>query len=424
MENYYLNVDGKSVSTTELTYEDLIKLYTQYIEKFNEIPIFSKCTLKNNMPQGRIINKILAEKEITYNDFLLQFGKVSHVRTESKNYDYYVNKYKKIVIESGKVLKTTELFNNEFGLPSPTWFVKYCPDKSVKTYNNFVNWCGFKENNPTYDKEYVSNELKKFEKSLGRPIRREDIKKDTVGFSMIVINRLFGGLNNVKKEIGLMETPKSHYIDFEHYKNILDEILENILINTGRNIITWYDIENPINNKYKTEHKTFKIAFERENLDVFAYIKSKGFSMNPNSMGHHYTFDDGERTVSSMEFEFSNYLRSLGFQYKKDYFRDVMYKTFSSEKSKINCDYKIIVNDISLYVEIAGVIYNDKDNSWRYKEYTSKRHSNYKNKLLKKEKLLLDSGENFLFLFKTELLNGDYKNIFQNKIKDIMKEVA
>ena len=134
---------------------------------------------------------------------------------------------------------------------------------------------------------------------------------------MIVINRLFGGLNNAKKEIGLMKTPQSHYIDFEHYKNILDEILENILINTGRNIITWYDIENPINNKYKTKHKTFKIAFERENLDVFAYIKSKGFSMNPNSMGHHYTFDDGERTVSSMEFEFSNYLRSLGFQIKK-----------------------------------------------------------------------------------------------------------
>ena len=40
MGNYYLNVDGKSVSTTEITYEDLIKLYTQYIEKFNEIPIF------------------------------------------------------------------------------------------------------------------------------------------------------------------------------------------------------------------------------------------------------------------------------------------------------------------------------------------------------------------------------------------------
>ena len=97
------------------------------------------------MPQGRIINKILAKKEITYNDFLLQFGKVSHVRTESKNYDYYVNKYKSIVIESGKVLKTTDLFNNEFGLPSPTWFVKYCPDKSVKTYNSFVNCVWFKK---------------------------------------------------------------------------------------------------------------------------------------------------------------------------------------------------------------------------------------------------------------------------------------
>ena len=114
MGKHYLNVDGKKVLTTEITYEDLVMLYKQYIEKFNEVPVFSKCTLKNNMPQGRIINKIISNKGITYNDFLLQFGKVSHVRTESKDYDYYVNRFIKLC--SDHVLKIQDLINNEYGL--------------------------------------------------------------------------------------------------------------------------------------------------------------------------------------------------------------------------------------------------------------------------------------------------------------------
>ena len=45
--------------------------------------------------------------------------------------------------------------------------------------------------------------------------------------------------------------------------------------------------------------------------------------MNPSSFSYHYTYDDGERVVSSMEYEFSSYLRSLGFNYNKNYYRDV-----------------------------------------------------------------------------------------------------
>lgn len=143
MGKHYLNVDGKKVLTTEITYEDLVMLYKQYIEKFNEVPVFSKCNLKNNMPQGRIINKIISNKGITYNDFLLQFGKVSHVRTESKDYDYYVNRFKKLC--SDHVLKIQDLINNEYGLPNANWFIKYCPDKNVKTYNDFIKWCVLKK---------------------------------------------------------------------------------------------------------------------------------------------------------------------------------------------------------------------------------------------------------------------------------------
>ena len=99
-----LDVAGRQVLTTEVTYDDLVILYKQYIEKYGEVPIFSKCDAKHNMPQGRIINRVIAEKGITYNDFLLQFGKVSHVRTESKDYDLYVKRFKEISDRVGHAL--------------------------------------------------------------------------------------------------------------------------------------------------------------------------------------------------------------------------------------------------------------------------------------------------------------------------------
>ena len=66
------------------------------------------------MPQGRIINRVIADKGITYNDFLLQFGKVSHVRTESKDYNLYVKRFKKVSDRIGHALVQKELFNNEY----------------------------------------------------------------------------------------------------------------------------------------------------------------------------------------------------------------------------------------------------------------------------------------------------------------------
>ena len=51
----------------------------------------------------------------------------------------------------------------------------------------------------------------------------------------------------------------------------------------------------------------------------------------------------------------------LGLKYNSDYYRDVQYKTFSDCKTKINCDYVIQYNDKKYYVEIAGMLYTDKD---------------------------------------------------------------
>ena len=419
-----LDVGGRQVLTTKVTYDDLVILYKQYIEKYGEVPIFSKCDAKHNMPQGRIINRVIADKGITYNDFLLQFGKVSHVRTESKDYDLYVKRFKEVSDRIGHTLRGNELNNNQYGLPNQGWFIKNCPDKNVKTYDNFIKWCGYDSNKLEKDKDFVINTLINLENELGRPITRNDISLEKTGFSMIVLQRMFGGLTQAKKELGLMQTQPNPPRPFEYYKEKLNEILENIKSHTDRKFISWGDIESEIHNPYHIEHKTLTKSFKREGIDIFAYIKSKGFMMNPSSFSFHYTFDDGERIVSSMEYEFSSYLRSLGFEYKKDYYRDVLYKTFSNENSKMNCDYKIMVDGVPLYVEIAGIIYNCMDDDWRVHHFSSKQEQNYQKKMIHKEQRLIESGQHFLFLFKTEMFNDEYKTILQNEINRIRQEVA
>ena len=44
--------------------------------------------------------------------------------------------------------------------------------------------------------------------------------------------------------------------------------------------------------------------------------------------------------------------------------------------------------------------------------------------MIKKEQRLIESGKHFLFLFKTEMFNDDYKTILKNKINRIRQEAA
>ena len=161
-----LDVAGRQVLTTEVTYDDLVILYEQYIEKYGEVPTYTTCDLKHNMPQGRIITRVLKENNITYNDFLLQFGKVSHVRTESKDYDLYVKRFKYVCEKIGHTLRGNELNNNQYGLPNQGWFIKNCPDKNVKCYDDFIKWCGYDSNKLEKDRDTVINTLINLEKEL------------------------------------------------------------------------------------------------------------------------------------------------------------------------------------------------------------------------------------------------------------------
>jgi hypothetical protein len=415
-----LNVNGRQVLSTDITYDDLVWLYINFKNTYGKLPTTNDGKAKYNMPQQRIIRKVIQEKGITFNDFMLQFGKVGHVRTESKDYDLFLKKYKDVCNSTGRALMQKELINNHYGLPNAAWFVKYCPNKSVKSFDDFVLWCGFDSNKLKKDNELVAEKLIQLEKTLGRPITGIDITLENVGFTPIVVSRIWGNLGNAKKELGLKETIQDNAKPFSFYEEKLLHTLDKIFEDKNRKFIAWSDIENPKYNEFPTEHKTYMRAFKKVGIDFFAYLKQYGYEMNYGSrMGNTHTFDDGEKTTSIYEYDFSRFIKEeLHMQYKIDYCRDVLYKTFANIKSKSNCDYVININGNLLYVEIAGVIYNTKSDNWKEAKYKTKIENEYREKMIFKEGLLLKYNKPFLFLFPWDMLSGKYKE----KLKEFIQE--
>ena len=60
-------------------------------------------------------------------------------------------------------------------LPSASWLAENCPDDNVKSYDDFVKWCGYESNKLIKDDKQVANALVELEKKLGRHITNEDI---------------------------------------------------------------------------------------------------------------------------------------------------------------------------------------------------------------------------------------------------------
>ena len=330
-----------------------------------------------------------------------------------KDYNKYVLKYKELCKKENRVIKSNELFNNKYGLPNMSYFIKYCTDKNVKTFRDFTKWCGLiRTENYRMTKEEVSKILLEYQFKIGvnNPITENDITLDKVGFSMIVIKRLYGTLIKAKEEIGLnLDVHTYEGNSFEYYKNKLDYVLNKL----NTKIISWNDLENyKIENDNNINHKSMMKSFNDKGLDFYAYIKEKGFIMNQNLFSSKFVFDDGEKTLSNYEYLFSRYLKELGLIYKKDYLRDVMYKTIDKNLNgrKINCDY--LINNI--YIEIAGVL-NPISKNWRTEEYDSDIKNKYRDKMIWKENILLNNNCNYIFLFKDDFENGNYKNII-NKI--------
>lgn len=416
-----LNIRGKEVLSVQITLDELVEAYWQFIELHGAAPISRDCTAKNNLPQMRIIRRVLADNNITYGAFMSQFGKSSHVRSEIECYDDYVKQYitqSKVV---GHTITYSELFCNQWGLPSPLWFVSNCPDKTVTTFPQFVSWCGLMPAKKVWTRDEVGNALCDLESELHRPTTSHDIRPNTVGFSMIVVSRLFGSLGNAKHEFGLSKSLSSKKLPFEFYREKLDQTVLNIVSATKRNTITWKEIEDniycPDGYVRATDHKTYMRAFRGAGVDLIEHLKSNGVEMCPSSFSFVHTLDDGERTRSNMEYDATMLLRSLGLVYRKDYFRDVQYRQYFSEPSNIDCDYDIVRGSEHRFLEIAGMIHSPSNADWRSYQYDTRIKCEYRDKMILKERRLKEAGVPFLFVFSNDMQSGAYVDLITDFVK-------
>lgn len=418
-------VNGVIKKTMELTYEDIVWLCKDFYNKNNKYPSGHDFCIKNNLPQQRIVSRLIKEKGLTYADFWNSLGKTKHVRAEIENYDIYIHKFKEYC-NKNHVLTSRELFCNKLGLPSSSWFVENCPDKNVKNYSDFLKWCGYNPNIIIYEKEYISQQLIKYEKELGRAIRKEDICSDKIGFSFWAIQRIWGSLRNCRKEIGLQEPVilKKKARSFLEIKNNIDGILNKIKNEENRIVISL--VEDISKTKYSEffqfDLKSYTRRFNENNMDFKQYIIKQGFKLKEIGCGINITLKDGEYVRSIFEYKFTGFLKNeLNMRYNQDYFKDVRYKNFTNINNKMTCDYMIKIKDICLYVEIAGILSECNKLDWENYFYKDKFKRRYQGSLKQKKQLLEESNCEYIFLFPCDISSGKYKDLiidFINKTKD------
>lgn len=409
--------DGQKVRAVDITYRQLCSLYKQFADQHGRLPSAAECVSANNLPQPRIIKRILGDAGVSYKQFLLEVspdGTIGRARASLQDYDIYLRSFKQKFIETPGGLWSSDLTKN--GLPNASWLIKNCPDQSVTTYRDFCRWCGLEPVKKVYTKDEVAALLRKGQEQVGRRLIGSDLgSAGPCHVSVIVVNRLFGSLNNAIEELGLIKDRPVQWPTFEYYADKLKRTLYAIKEKTGRTTVSWRDIENDAyspTGESHTGHKTYQAAFRREGIDMFRFMYDLGFKMNTSRYSYCDTFSDGERVRSAMEYDVSKYLRSLGLRYNQEYFRDVKYKTFLKDvRDRIDCDYVIDTDGTKKYIEVAGIIYtvDDSTGDWRTHQFSSERENEYRDKMIRKERLLIEAGVPFLFLFRPDMENDKYK---------------
>lgn len=299
---------------------------------------------------------------------------------------------------------------NEWKLPSSRWFVKHCNNDKVKDFNTFIEYELHMKPRYFMSKEMATEIILKCYNEIGKSPTKKDLKPY---ISESVIKRIWGTLNNMKLELELDicgYNRQNEHIGFKELKENIINVCNNLLLSDiNKNVITTKDItENCI-----VTFGTFENIFKLNGTTVRNILKENGIELQKEGQGYTYLFDDGEKTKSQFEYNFSKYLKEIGYVYNKDYFRDVRYKTFINDyNGLLDCDYEIHINNKKIYIEIAGVL-RDYKNKYKTPELIkSKSKSRYAEKLNIKEAMLKNNNLEYYILFPSDL--KDLDNLFNN----------
>lgn len=387
-----LKINGVVKESQDITYDEMVLLCDDFVKRKHRIPINCDFNVNQNLPGVKVFEKLLKEQNINRDEFMKKYSEYKIINFESSNYDDYVEKYKLYSHKEGHPINAKQLKN--YNLPTSNWFIIHNINPEVTSWNSFVRWCGYKENN-NVSKETAERILKEYDNNTDRPLTQSDLCK--VGLSKTTIIKYWGSFSQCKQSLGLKLTPINYSKKtFDDYKERLDNVIQDYK-NQGKLQITWNDI---LHNKYGGfSYDSLKNAFKLKNINVVNYIQDNGLTFWKSGKGkeRYYMFPDGESTASSYEYDLSSFLKDFNFIYDRDYTRNCLYKNIIKIdiKNKIDCDY-LFYN--TFVVEIAGLLTN-KNNDWQTCKCKSQREKDYQNKMILKERLLKENNVPFLFLF-------------------------
>jgi len=237
--------------------------------------------------------------------------------------------------------------------------------------------------------------------------------------SITQIKKYWGSLNNMKKELGLEiiqnVMTKEIYIkdDFDKKcKDFATYIKENNIQSLTTRSMRKTD-------KYPSVSSLNRYSKKYYNKSIVDYLKSTyNIEFGKQGNGKVTKFDDGEVAVSNYEYNFSTFLRKIGLQFNKDYFRDIKYSTIDTEYcGQMNCDYMICINGRIIYVELAGLL-NGKRYTNAYLQQipitNSKSKELYRQKLNEKRRMLERNKCDYYIFCGKDLNQKLYENIFTN----------
>lgn len=388
-----------------IDYNDLCKIWENYYEINNVYPNSQTCISDNYLPTWNTVREICDDR---FEEFYEKYGNGKNKKI--KTYEEYCKLFKQISNQNEKPLTTSELINNEYGLPTSRWFIENCPDESVKDYNEFINYLGLK---PNYhiSKEFTVKQILKKSNEVNRPLKISDFyspEGEEIGIT--TIKNHWGTFNNMLKDLGLPITQESmteRHRDIDTLKEDINRLCEQIFINEGRKNISRDDINNC---EWCLNVQAYDRWFKKElNITVGEYIESLGFIPNKAGMGMLYEFEDGEITKSKFEYDTSMFLRKNNYIYNNTYIRDIRYKDFINEYSgNMDCDYIIKTNELTWYVEIAGML----DYSKIGKNNDDKIRRRYKEHLNKKMKMLQENSLNYKIIYPKDFKTKSMNEIF------------
>lgn len=392
-------VNGEIKTYQQLNLDDLIVLFNNFYDKHQRWPNSTDCKQINSLPSWRRVQSICQDNNLNAREFYQMFSRQPVLRISTDQYDYFVKKYIEISQQRGRYLRHKELINNKFGLPNPRWFVKHCPDKTVKNFSQFVEWCGFRPKHYA-SKEKVVEIIYEMQSKLDRPLMQSDFENPTADqVSISYINKYWGNLNKMKMALGLeivQANMVERQIGFIDAQTDLIAICEKISSEQNRRVITTEDITLYGSVSYGTYYKVFK----NNNTSVRDFLESIGFKLQPCGVGYNYEFNDREVVYSKYEYRFSKYLRDKGFVFSVDYLRGINYSKFIPfYNGYMNIDYIINIHKSKTYIEIAGMLRDYKNHYYNNQTINNKIHESYRQDLIFKETMLKNAGLQYYIIF-------------------------